>query len=141
MTDQALVVLNFLLSTPARIRASGSLSIPVLSHSSQGSQQTKKKTSRTTEISEGKGDKRTKHQQEEARILSCRQKEQLNIQIGDIKIKQVQHLKYLGSVLIGEAKCSSDIRRHTGISHDAFQNLSELLRNSKILLETTRELA
>lgn len=45
-------------------------------------------------------------------------------------------IKYLGSVLTEDRKCNTEIQQHVGIEKDAFEKLSIVLRNRKILLDT-----
>lgn len=48
------------------------------------------------------------------------------LRIVDIKIKEVQNIKYLGSVLTEVRKHATKIQRHTGIINDTLQKLNNV---------------
>lgn len=51
-----------------------------------------------------------------------------------MKIKQVQKVKYLGSILTEDMKCDTEIRKHIGITKDVLQKLCQVIRKKKISL-------
>ena len=61
-----------------------------------------------------------------------------DLKIGDIKIKQVKMLSFLGNMLTEDGKCDTEIQRRIGIAKDAFQKLSKVLTNRKMTIKTRK---
>lgn len=84
-------------------------------------------TTRTpTEVSEGKREERTKHEntRQNAWLLVKGTVQQTNYKL---KIPEIKRFKYLGSVFIEDEKWETEIRRCLRITKDALQNLSNVL--------------
>jgi uncharacterized protein (UPF0147 family) len=56
------------------------------------------------------------------------------LSIGDTPIKQVQ--KYLGSIITEDGKCDKDVRVCIGMAKEAFEKLSNIMKNNKISMAT-----
>ena len=60
------------------------------------------------------------------------------LKIGDIKIKQVKKFSYLGCMLTEDENCDTEIQRCIGRAKDAFQKLSKVLTNRKMIIKTRK---
>lgn len=55
------------------------------------------------------------------------------LQIGDIKIKQVQKFNYQGSVITEDGKYDTEIEKCIGMAKNAFQKLNKMLSNRNFI--------
>lgn len=66
-------------------------------------------------------------------ILVCtKEREEVNIQINNEKIKQINTFKYLGSNITEDAKCTSDIKQRIALAKIAFNKKKTLLCSNNV---------
>ena len=62
----------------------------------------------------------------------------MSTKIDQIKIKQVNTFNYLGSLITDDGKCDSKIKKRIGMSKEAFQKLSTVLKDMKMPMEVKK---
>lgn len=92
------------------------------------------KTARTTRVKESRKKGLMIICKTECMVISIRDNPRYELQIGDVKIK---HEKRFNLTHIG--KCELEIQRCIEIGNDAFQKLSNILRNRKKTLSETKK--
>ena len=62
------------------------------------------------------------------------------IKINNQQIKQVESVKYLGTIITSDGKCESEINRRIAIAKETFNKMSKMFKNHKIALNTKQRL-
>ena len=62
------------------------------------------------------------------------------IRIGNQTIKQVTRFKYLESMLTSDGKSDTEIKNRMGMAKEAFQNMSKILKNQNITMDTRKRI-
>lgn len=73
-------------------------------------------------------------------MVACkRDNSRCELQIEDLRIKQVQRFNYQGSLITEDGKCDTETRRYIGKAKDTSQKLNKVLRYKKISLEMKKK--
>ena len=61
-----------------------------------------------------------------------------NIKINDTTLKQVQHFKYLGTIISSDGKCQTEVKNRISQAKTTFHKMKHILTNANLSVETRK---